>query len=423
MSRKLAHVAAGSMLAVLSLGLAACGASKQEDSITLTVATFSEFGYERLFAEYEEKNRDVQIKGRISDFDAHHRGLVTALATGRGAADVVAIEEQYLPQLRASHDKFVNLAEYGADEMKDLWVDWKWQQGVAEDGSFVLGLGTDMGSLAMCYRKDLFAAAGLPTSRDAVGRLWSTWEDYARVGDRFTSATPNVKFADSAGNIYASIINQSEENYFSKADDTFIADRNESLKHAFFLAGRIGENGQTAGVTPFTQPWNVAIKQGRFATITCPAWMLELIRDAGGPEGADKWDVAAVPGGGGNRGGSFLTVPEQSKHPKEAFELAKWLTAPEQQKRLFLNSGLLPSQPSVYNDPEVLEKKDSYFNDAPIGKIFAVAADKLRPNHRGVDDAAVRPKFGDALSRVEEGKRSVAEAWSEAIAQARNAIN
>ncbi len=61
-----------------------------------------------------------------------------------------------------------------------------------------------------------------------------------------------------------------------------------------------------------------------------PSWMLGVIE--GNAAGVEGWDIANVfPGGGGNWGGSFLTVPAQSEHPEEAKALADWLTAPEQQ--------------------------------------------------------------------------------------------
>ena len=46
------------------------------------------------------------------------------------------------------------------------------------------------------------------------------------------------------------------------------------------------------------------------------------------PATKGKWDIAAVPGGGGNWGGSFLAVPKQSQHPAEAADLVKFLTSP-----------------------------------------------------------------------------------------------
>ncbi|WP_206789978.1 ABC transporter substrate-binding protein [Amycolatopsis sp. MtRt-6] len=400
--------------------LAACSPGDAEGKTKLTIATFGEFGYAPLIAEYEKLHPDITVQNRVTDFDTHHKGLATQLATGHGAADVVAIEEQYMPQYRKAKDKFADLAGYGARDLEKQWVPWKWAQGT--DGAFVLGLGTDMGSLALCYRRDLFQAAGLPADRDEVAKLMPDWNAYAATAERFTAKSPGVKFADSAGTVYTAMLNQSPENYFSQRDDSFIADRNPSVRNAFFLSGGLAAKGQTAAATTFTQAWNVAIKQGSFATVACPAWMLSQIKEAGGDANRGKWDVTTVPGKSGNQGGSFLTVPKQGEHQKQAYELARWLTAPEQQKKLFLSDGILPSEPAVYEDPQVIAHTDSYFGDAPIGRIFAASADQLRPNYRGLRDADVRPEFGRALGRVEEGTNTVEQAWAEAVQQAQAAL-
>ncbi|GAA4531850.1 ABC transporter substrate-binding protein [Amycolatopsis samaneae] len=401
--------------------LASSCSSPSEEKVTLSVATFGDFGYEPLFKQYEKDHPNIKIQNRVAAFDAHNQQLLTQLASGHGAADIEAVDEQYLPQLRQSADKFVDLASMGAQQLSSQWAPWKWDQGLLKGGG-VLGLGTDMGGLAMCYRPELLAKAGLPTDREQVAKLWPTWEKYAEVADRFTAANTGAKFADSAGTIYTAMINQAPENYFARADDAFIGDRNPNLKHAFEVAGAIGAKGQTAGVTPFSQEWNVAIKQASFATIACPAWQLKQITEAGGAENKGKWDVTTVPGGSGNNGGSFLTVPKQGKHPKEAYDLAVWLTAPAQQKQLFLSAGILPSEPAVYHDPEVLNKTDEYFSNAPTGKIFASSADDLRPNYRGTRDRDVAPEFGRALGRVESRKQGAEEAWGQAVQGARNVL-
>jgi DNA-binding Lrp family transcriptional regulator len=74
-----------------------------------------------------------------------------------------------------------------------------------------------------------------------------------------------------------------------------------------------------------------------------PGWMLGVIE--GNSAGVTGWDIADVfPGGAGNWGGSFLTVPAQSKHAEEAKKLAAWLTAPEQQIAAYKSKGTFPSQ-------------------------------------------------------------------------------
>ncbi|MFC6089035.1 extracellular solute-binding protein [Saccharothrix lopnurensis] len=405
--------------------VAACGGggggAGDDGRITLSIGVFSDFGYANLIKEYQQAHPNIEIEQRTVKMEQHHTQLATQLAGGRGAADIVAIEEGAIAQFRQSKDKFVNLADHGAKELEGQWAPWKWNQGTADGGNFVLGLGTDMGSLALCYRRDLFQAAGLPTEREEVGKLWPTWQDYLEVADTFTAATPDKKFVDTAQNVYKAILDQTEEGYFAKADDSFIGDSNQKVEDAFRLAATLGEKKQTGALASFSQDWNVALKQASFATTTCPAWALALIKAGAGDEAAGKWDVAAAPGGGGNWGGSFLAVPKQGKHQEESYELAKWLTAPEQQKRIFKETGNLPSEPAAYQDPEVTATKNEYFNSAPVGEIFGNSAESLEPTYRGTKDSVVTPVFNNALSRVESGKQSTAEAFEQAVREAREA--
>jgi cellobiose transport system substrate-binding protein len=321
MSKSLVGRAAVAVVAAMAVsGVAACGgetSGTDGGKVRLSIGVFSDFGYDRLIEEYRAAHPDIEIEQRKVKMEQHHTQLATQLAGGRGAADIVAIEEGNVAQFRQSKDKFVNLADYGAKDLEDQWAAWKWNQGTADDGNFVLGLGTDMGSLALCYRRDLFEAAGLPVDREEVGKLWSTWQDYVATAQAFTDRTPNVKFVDTALNVYKAILDQTEEGYFAKADDSYIADRNTKVDDAFKLAAVLGEKRQTAAVAPFSPEWNAALKQASFATTTCPAWALVLIKAGAGDEASGKWDVAAAPGGGGNWGGSFLALPKQGAHPKE----------------------------------------------------------------------------------------------------------
>ncbi|WNV89617.1 extracellular solute-binding protein [Umezawaea sp. Da 62-37] len=410
--------------AVAATSVAACGggASGAAGGKTkLSIGIFSDFGYDSLIEEYRSAHPDIEIEQRKVKMEQHHAQLATQLAGGRGAADIVAIEEGNVAQFRQSKDKFVNLADYGAKDLENQWTPWKWNQGTTDGGNFVLGLGTDMGGLALCYRRDLFEAAGLPVDRVEVGKLWPTWQDYVATAEAFTEKTPDVKFVDTALNVYKAILDQTGEGYFAKADDSYIGGTNQKVADGFALAAVLGEKKQTSALPPFSQEWNAGLKQASFATTTCPAWALALIKAGAGDEAAGKWDVAAAPGGGGNWGGSFLAVPKQGAHPKESYELAKWLTAPEQQKRIFKETGNLPSEPVAYKDPEVTATVNGYFNGAPVGKIFGASAESLQPTYRGTKDSKVTPIFSNALSRVEQGKQSTSDAFAQALEEAQDA--
>lgn len=416
-----AGVIAACGAAALVLGACGSGSGSAGGDITLTVADFGGFGYDKLIKDYEKAHPGIRVKEKVAQFDPHHQQLSTQLAAGAGAADVVAIEEGWLPKFRESKDKFVNLSDYGAARLKDRWLPWKWEQGVTDAGTYVLGYGTDVGSLAMCYNTELFKKAGLPTEREKVSALWKTWEDYLDTGRKFKAEVGDAGWYDTDENLFTAMMNQTEFGFFNQKDE-FVADTNPKVKEAFLLATK--DAGKlSAKLSTFTPQWSAGIKKGAMATIPCPSWMNGQIQDAAGKENAGVWDIADLPGGGGNWGGSFLTVPKQGKHIKEAAALAEWLTAPKQQKRLFREVGALPSQPDLLKDPEITGFERAYFNDAPVGRIYAESATELKPNYRGPRDGDVRPVFKNALIRVEQGKQPAGKAFDQAIKESRKTLD
>ncbi|WP_156037757.1 ABC transporter substrate-binding protein, partial [Glycomyces tenuis] len=153
-----AALAAGTATVLVAAG-AACS-DADDGTVTLTVGLFGDFGFGPLYEEYMETHPDIEIEERISEFADHHTNLTTHLATGSGAADIEAVEVGYVSQYTASPDRFHDLLDLGADELEGQWLDWKWQQALSGDGEALIGLGTDVGGMAMCYRRDLFEAAG-----------------------------------------------------------------------------------------------------------------------------------------------------------------------------------------------------------------------------------------------------------------------
>lgn len=418
-----------SALVMVGLLTSACGGSSgggaevdanaefdTETPITLTVSSFGDFGYKDLYAEFEKMYPNITIKENLQSFDDHHTQLATHLATGSGAADVESIEEGFAAQFKATPDKFVNLFDYGADEMAGDWLPWVWSRTLSADGEAQIGFGTDVGGLAMCYRRDLFEEAGLPTDRDEVSALWPTWDDYIETGLEFQANTPgDAAFFDGAGNIFNAILAQAEQGTYNE-DNTLNVDGNEEVKAAFDTTAEAVEQGLSAKLAPFSPEWNTGFQQGTFATLTCPAWMTGYIQDQA-KDTAGLWDIASVPGDGGNWGGSFLTIPKQSEHPREAYELIKFLTSADSQAYVFKQTGNLPSRPALYEDKAVNEFKKDFFNDAPVGQIYTTSAKELEPQYQGPKAGTVKATIGSGLVRIEEGKQDAAAAWEQVVSE------
>jgi cellobiose transport system substrate-binding protein len=391
------------------------GGGASNEKVRLTIGTFGDFGYKPLYQKYMQQHPNVQIVEHVAEYNAHHQTLQTRLAAGTGADDIVAIDEGFIVQFKSQPDKFANLLDLGAGNIKDRWLPWKWQQSMP-DANTQIGLGTDVGGLAMCYRKDLFQKAGLPTDRQAVSNLWPDWNSYINVGKQFEAKKTGAHWFDAATQILAAMVAQSPQGYYSP-DNTLIIDSNPAVKQAWDTSVQAIQAGESAKLTSFSNEWNTGFKQGSFATLTCPAWMMGYIQDQA-PNTSGKWDIASVPGGGGNWGGSFLAIPKQSKHQKEAYDLAAWLTAPEQELQIFKTTGNLPSQPALLNDPSVQALKKEFFSNAPVGQIFAASAEKLQPQFLGSKNGPVRQAVENALRRVEQGKQSPDAAWAQAVKDA-----
>jgi cellobiose transport system substrate-binding protein len=431
-SRRLASAAAV-LAAVLLTGTACSGdggdgdaASENTGDVTLTVDTFGQFGYDALFKQYEAAHPNVKIKHRnVVRLDDYTPRLQQWLAAGSGAGDVVALEEGILVQFKNQADKFVNLLDHGAGSLQGNFLDWKWQQGMTSDGKKLVGLGTDIGPLGMCYRTDLFQRAGLPTNRDEVSKLWSTWDDFIETGKKFAAANTGARFVDGANAQYNTILLQEAGKgegytYFDK-EDKLVFESNPAVKTAFDTVVEMTQAGLSANLPSFSTEWSAGFKQGSFATVSCPSWMLGIIKDNTGAEGKGLWDVASVPGGGGYWGGSWLAVPEQSQHKAEAADLAKFLTNPESQLAAYLAANTFPSSTKFYKDEAITNRVDDYFNDAPVGKIFGDGAAQVKPVYLGPKNQNVRQEVENVLLAVGQGQLQPDQAWQRAIEVAKTA--
>ncbi|WP_328808958.1 ABC transporter substrate-binding protein [Nonomuraea montanisoli] len=389
-------------------------AAKPGEKIKLSVGLFGDFGFKPLYEEYKKSHPNIEITENVTQFNDHHNNLVKRLATNAGADDIEAVEVGYISTFTAQPAKFHDLKQYGLDKRQGEYLDWKWQQGLSKQGGQLLGLGTDVGGLAMCYRKDLFAKAGLPTDRAEVAALWPTWDKYIETGRKFAAAgVAGSKFVDSPGEIFRAMVNQAPTGLYDDQDQIIVGS-NPAVKQAWDLSNQLTSDKLTAKLAAFSPPWNTGFAKGSFATIICPAWMTGFIQEQA-KDATGKWDIATVPGGSGNSGGSHLMIPKQSKHPKEAAELIDFLTSKDNQAKVFKEEGTFPSIPALYDDPSIQSFTKPFFGDAPIGKIYSEAAKALKPQHLGPKEAEVRVVIGDGLGRVEQGKQTPDQAWAQVL--------
>ena len=401
------------------------GGSASNEKVTLTVGLFGTFGYKEagLYDEYMKLHPNVTIKeSSVEQEQEYYQALQTHLAAGSGLDDIQGIEVGRIAEVvQTESDKFVNLNDMGAGSLKSTFFPWKWQAATTSGGA-TIGLGTDTGPLAICYRTDLFKKAGLPTDPEQVGQQWSTWQGYLDVGKQYMQNAPaKTAFMDSASGMYNAIIGQSPTQYYDQSGNP-IYETNPAVKDAWNLAMQAISANESAALKQFDPAWNEGFANGAFATIACPAWMIGYIKGQAGDSGSGKWDVARIPGDGGNWGGSYLAIPSASPHQQQAYDLIKWLTAPAQQVEMWTKAQHFPSSSTASAEPAVEDATDPYFSNAPLGQVFKTSADNLPVVTLGPKDGLIKDTFSNGILLVEQQGQSPDTAWDKTMADIKSAI-
>ncbi|MGY5058231.1 ABC transporter substrate-binding protein [Streptomyces sp. 900105755] len=391
-------------------------ASDSNGNITLTVADFGQFGYKEadLFAKYHKLHPKITVKEETTANEQdYYPKLLQQLNTGSGLADVTGIEVGRIKEVVDTQAaKFTDLSK--TINVGD-WVSWKEKQATASDGT-VIGAGTDIGPMSLCYRKDLFEKAGLPSDRDAVAKaVAGGWEDYLKLGEQYKKKAPSgTYFMDSASAMYNAVVSSSAQQYYDASGKPIYKD-SPSVQQGWNLAAEAASKKLTQGLAQFTDAWTAALRKGSVATVACPAWMAGQISTNSGDAFKGKWDIAKAPGStAANWGGSFLAVPKSGKHAKEAAELVKWLTAPEQQAEVFKAIGVFPSNKGAYDLPGVKNATLPYFNNAPIGQIYADEAKTIPEAVLGPKDATIKDTISTQINNMEQRGTKPADAWKAA---------
>src|SRR5262245_35296374 len=267
-SRRIQAAAVGAVAAVLFAGCS--GESTQSSNpggpVTLRVACWGDFGFDEVQARYKEVAPNVTLVLNSGEYNAQHEDLQKKLVAGSGAADIAAIDEGFMNQFRAQSDKFVNLLDKGAAKYQGKYLGWKWQNSMTADGKQI-GLGTDVGGLAMCYRTDLFQAAGLPTARDDVSKLWPDWNSFINTGKEYVTKSGGKRFIDSGTNMFNPILGQQAVGFY---DTSEALKMERGPKVAFDRTVEAISAGLSANLAAFSPEWNEGFVSGKFAVLACP---------------------------------------------------------------------------------------------------------------------------------------------------------
>jgi len=332
-----------------------------------------------------EKETGIKVDYLMNNHGDHHTKLTTNLATGSGAGDVIVVDVEKIGPFVASGG-LVNLSEnYGADKFAESFAPYAWAQGKGADGD-VYGMPVDLGPGVMYYRSDVFAKAGID-----VNQAIKDWDSYIKAGEELKKKDVYLiaSAADVAQAIIFTTVPEGEGLYFDADGNPVVT--SERFVHAFEVAKEIREKGLDARILAWSNEWYEGFRNGTFATQLSGAWLLGHLNNWIAPETAGNWGVSHLPDGiYGSWGGSFLSIPTQSKHQDEAWKLIEYMTTRRDiQLKHFETIAAFPANTQTYDDA-LFQEEVEFLGGQKARLLFADVAKNIKP---------VAPAKGDHVAR------------------------
>ncbi len=359
--------------------------------------------------EYSKKDPTIKVNFVNTPFADAHDKLLTSFASGSGAPDVASIEIGRVGGFTAKGGLAdLKAAPFDGGKYEKDMVAYKWTQGSTADGRLV-AMPWDIGPAGFWYRTDLFEAAGLPTEPEKVEELIGTnktWDDFFAVSKQLKDASggKTTMIAEAATEIFGAVYRQQGEGW---ADGNKILIEEKAARPMQLMAD-YRKQELDGDIAWWGADFNAGMQNNAFAGMVIAAWMQGgLTRDH--PTTVGKWRVVHAPEANFNWGGSFVSIPEQSKNKEAAWKFIQWACcSAEGQNVLFKQSGVFPAYKPAWQDP-LYDAPVDFFGGQRTYRIWTEISDNVKaifrtPNDLQLDDivAAERTKV------IKEGKDAAA---------------
>jgi multiple sugar transport system substrate-binding protein len=334
----------------LLIAVAAIAGCAQHESTTLKFWTFGPEGEAvgQLLPEFERTHPGVHVEVQQVPLTATHEKLLTAFA-GDVLPDLCQLGNTWVPEFAALGaleplQRYVDGSKIvGADD----YFPGIWDTNVI--GGTLYGVPWYVDTRLAFYRKDLLAAAGIT----APPRTWDEWAHALaalkaqRPADDYAIFLPLNEFEP----LLNLAIQQSDP--LLRENDTRGNFESAGFRRAFAFYVETFRRGWAPRMSN-TQISNVWDEFGRgfFAFYVTGPWNIGEFSRRLPPALAGNWGTLPLPGvdapGGGAAGGSSFAIFASSKNKRLAWELAEFLSAEPQQRRLHDLTGDLPARRSAW---------------------------------------------------------------------------
>ncbi|MEK6570761.1 MAG: sugar ABC transporter substrate-binding protein [Bacteroidota bacterium] len=388
-----------------------CGKKIAPEKVTLVVTSwFADklaLYRKEVFDPFEREHPNIEVNLQFSIYGDYFPKLLVSTASGSHFGDVVQVDDAYAAEL-FERDYAIDLSAFVKRDLKleDFNIqDLRLWRRPNSQGDELLGFPPWAGVTVLFYNKDIFDAehSVYPDS------TW-TYDDFLRVARKLTKDFNHDGIVDQWGfdlrinNFLQSIVYSFGGSFLNPKTRQAEIDMPTSIAAIRF----IGDLSNKYKVAPRTLPYQGVppFVAGKAAMLIEGDFHVVYFKDV-----SFRWGIAPVPKGPAGkfsrRYGSAFCIPKTSKHPKEAWELIKWIvTYPPRTKTAEIFNGMIPTyRPLAHSD----EWTKSYGPDEARVLLETYEKYSFSPVSRGWMewcDLGIVPYIEDVIA----GRRSAEEA-------------
>lgn len=332
--------------------------------------------------------------------------LNTALQANSDIPDVVQIEYQHVPSYIAQ-DVLANLADYGANDVKDKFIPWTWSQ--VSQGDAVYAYPQDAGPMVMFCNDGVLSKYNISVP--------TTWDEFSTAAAALHKADKNVylsNFTADQGWFFGMLWQARANPFIVNGQNITINFTSPEVTKVVKYWGDLMNSGNLSPIDTYTNDWNTAIGNGTIACWQAGAWGTYI--STYGPDNSGKWKVYLMPQwtagekANGNYGGSTIAVTKASAHVTEAAAFAQWLNTDSKATLELTNpdkAGLFPVTLDTLANKEWSDVTYKYWSGQTIHQIMAEAATDVLPNFGWSPFTNfVYSTYADELTQVKAGTRT-----------------
>jgi len=356
---------------------------------------------DQLATKFEDENPDVSINVTAVPWDSAHDRIATSIAGGE-TPDISMLGTTWVGEFAAT-GALEPTPEGLVDE--ESFFEGSWGTAVVDDVAY--GVPWYVDSRVLYYRTDLAEAAGVEAP--------TTWDEYKEfaLALKDGGATSGVSLPPGGFDSWqyvAPLAWQAGGDILSEDGTEFTFDTPEWAE-AFEFYKSFFEEGASEAVRLEGGEIEQKFIDGSVGSFFSGPFHVGLLREQGGPDFADKFAVAQVPGADTRTsftGGGNLAVFGDSENRDASWKFVRWLSQPATQLAWYDISTDLPSVQSAFEDP--------IFADDPYLSVFAEQLADSKAPPAIPTWAQVSAVIDQELEKVTRGDQTV-EAALETIQQ------